>query len=342
MIKGTKTSKLNAMNVLVTGGAGYIGSHLSDHFLSHGHTVTVVDNLSTGALRNIEHNLANPRFSFVKGDILDKTLMEGLIDRNDLVCHLAAVVGIYHVLANPVGSIIDNAMGTEVVLTLAHKYRRRVVFASSSEVYGKNPNLPFAEESDRTLGATHIPRWSYATAKALGEHLCFAYHEEGLPVSIVRYVNSYGPRIDPRGYGSVVARFLTQALSGQPLTVHGDGSQSRCFTYVDDTVTGTVLAATKKEAVGEAFNIGNGAATRIIDLARLIISLTGSPSSIQLVPYEDAYGPRFEDMTRILDSRKAERLLGFKAATSLTEGLGRLLPWFSRHIRESGLQAAPA
>jgi UDP-glucose 4-epimerase len=320
------------MNVLVTGGAGYIGSHLSEYFLSQGHRVTVLDNLSTGAMGNIEHNLGNPLFSFVEGNILDKTLMEGLIEGHDLICHLAAMVGVTHVLANPVGSIIDNAMGTEVVLTAARKYRRRVVFASSSEIYGKNPKLPWYEDADRTYGSTRIHRWSYATAKTLGEHLCFAYHDEGLPVSIVRYVNSYGPRIDPRGYGTVIAKFISQALTGQPLTVHGDGTQTRCFTHITDTVTGTVLAATRAEALGQAFNLGDSTATRIIDLARLVLELTGSTSPVSFVPLAEAYGPQNEDMTRIVDSSKAERILGFRAKISLEEGLTMLIPWFRKNI----------
>jgi UDP-glucose 4-epimerase len=256
--------------------------------------------------------------------------MEKLIEGHDLVCHLAAVVGIHHVLANPVRSIIDNATGTEVVLTAAHKYGRRVVFASSSEIYGKSLKLPFGEDDDRVLGSTRVHRWSYATAKALSEHLCFAYHGEGLPVSIVRYVNSYGPRIDPRGYGSVVASFITAALTGKPLTVHGDGNQTRCFTYVSDTVAGTFLAATKEEALGEMFNIGSSQGTSILDLARLVINLTGSGSPIELISYDRVYGPQFEDMTRILDVSKAEKVLGFNARVSLQEGLGTLIPWFKK------------
>ena len=332
MIKEEIRCKLDAMRVLVTGGAGYIGSHLSDYFLSRGCKVTVLDNLYTGSMTNIGHNLSNPSFSFVKGNVLDKALVEKLVGEHDLICHLAAVVGITHVLNNPVGSIIDNATGTETVLTAAHKYGRRIVFASSSEVYGKNPKLPFAEDDDRLFGSTRVSRWGYATAKALSEHLCYAYQAEGLPVSIVRYVNSYGPRIDPRGYGSVIARFLTQALTGAPLTVHGDGTQVRCFTYIEDTVTGTFLAATKEEALGEAFNIGNSTAVTINDLADLILRLTGSSSPVAYTSYSEVYGLRFEDMTRIVDSSKAEKILGFKAKITLEEGVSRLMPWFAENL----------
>jgi UDP-glucose 4-epimerase len=254
--------------------------------------------------------------------------MEKLIEGHDLICHLAAVVGVKHVLENPVRSIIGNASGTETVLTLAHKYKRRVLFASTSEVYGKNPHVPFTEDHDSLFGSTRVFRWSYAIAKALGEHLCFAYHGEGLPVSIVRYVNSYGPRLDPRGYGSVVASFITQALTGNPLTVHGDGGQTRCFTFVDDTVLGSFLASMKDEALGEVFNIGSSVDTSISELATLILKLTSSQSIVKFIPYSDAYGQNFEDMTRVLNVSKAEKLLGFKALVSLKEGLRRTIAWF--------------
>jgi len=316
------------MKVLITGGAGYIGSHLTDYFHANGDTVTVVDNLSTGDIKNIQHNIQSSRYTFVHGSILDRALMEKLIEGHDLICHLAAVVGVKHVLENPVRSIIGNASGTETVLTLAHKYKRRVLFASTSEVYGKNPHVPFTEDHDSLFGSTRVFRWSYAIAKALGEHLCFAYHGEGLPVSIVRYVNSYGPRLDPRGYGSVVASFITQALTGNPLTVHGDGGQTRCFTFVDDTVLGSFLASTKDEALGEVFNIGSSVDTSISELATLILKLTSSQSIVRFIPYSDAYGHNFEDMTRVLNVSKAEKLLGFKALVSLKEGLRRTIAWF--------------
>mgnify|MGYP005839920335 CR=1 FL=1 len=316
------------MKVLITGGAGYIGSHLSDYFHNNGCRVTVVDNLSTGNMKNVQHNLQSSRYAFIHGNILDRDLMRKLIESHDLICHLAAVVGVRHVLMNPVRSIIDNISGTEVVLALANHYGRRVLFASTSEVYGKNPHVPFSEDHDSLFGSTKVFRWSYALAKALGEHLCFAYFGEKLPMAIVRYVNSYGPRLDPRGYGSVVARFISQALTGKPLTVHGDGEQTRCFTYVDDTVLGSFLAATKDEALGEVFNIGSSVDTSISELAALILKLTASSSSLEFLPYADAYGRNFEDMTRVLNVSKAEKLLGFKALVSLKEGLKRTINWF--------------
>ncbi len=317
------------MKALVTGGAGYIGSHLVDRLLKEGWHVTVVDNLFTGRIENIDHNLSSRHFSFVKGDVRDRSLMERLIEDCDLVCHLAAVVGVRHVLDNPVRSILDNSLGTEVVLTTSYRFGRRVLFASTSEIYGKNPKLPFGEADDSVFGSTKVFRWSYGLAKALGEHLCFAYHSEGLPVSVVRYVNSYGPRLDPRGYGSVVATFISQAMAGKPLTIHGNGTQTRCFTYVDDTVDGSVMAATRDEALGDVFNIGSTVSSSVLDLARIILRLTGSSSSTVLVPYAEVYGAQFEDMTRELDASKAEKILGFRAKVSLREGLERTVAWFN-------------
>jgi UDP-glucose 4-epimerase len=323
---------MGLMKVLITGGAGYIGSHLADRFLAEDASVTVVDNLSSGQRRNIEHNLSCARFRFVEGDILDRALMEDLIEGHDLVCHLAAVVGVRRVLADPLQAILQNVGGTELVLALAHKHGRRVLFASTSEVYGKNPNVPFAEEDDRVLGATRLSRWAYSTGKALDEHLCFAYHSQGLPVSIVRYFNSYGPRVDAEGYASVLATFIAQALAGQPLTVHEDGQQTRCFTYVADTVQGSLLAATKTEAVGQAFNIGNHMEVKILELAGLILRLTGAGSGIVFVPYEEAYGAGFEDtLRRVPEVSKAQRLLGFRAQVPLEEGLQRTIAWFQGH-----------
>jgi UDP-glucose 4-epimerase len=324
------------MKVLITGGAGFIGSHLSDLFLGSGASVTILDNLSTGRTSNIRHNLKDPRFAFVRGDIMDGPMVERLVAAHDLVCHLAAVVGVRHVLDNPVRSIVHNTVGSQLVLGTASRYRKRVLFASTSEIYGKNPRLPFSEDDDSLFGSTRVPRWSYALGKALGEHLCFAYRTEGLEVSVVRYVNAYGPRLEQRGYGSVIAKFVSQALSGKPLTVHGDGHQTRCFTYVEDTATGSLLAATKKEALGEVFNIGSTVRSSILEMARMVLDLTRSRSEILFIPYEKAYGCHFEDMTRELDSSKAEKVLGFKAKVSLREGLEKTIAWFKKHPGRSG------
>ncbi|HOY63202.1 MAG TPA: SDR family NAD(P)-dependent oxidoreductase, partial [bacterium] len=227
--------------LLVTGGCGVIGSHLVDRMLENGCHVTVVDNLSTGKIENIEHNLRNPNFHFLNSTIMNETMMEELIKDCDAIYHLAAAVGVKYIVDDPLSGILTNVKGTEIVLELAYRYWKRVLFASTSEVYGKSEKVPFQEDTERILGSTKVDRWSYSTAKAVDEHLCFAYHSRGLPVSIVRYFNSYGPRIDERGYGSVVAKFISQALNNQDVTVHGDGTQTRCFTYIEDTVRGTLL-----------------------------------------------------------------------------------------------------
>jgi UDP-glucose 4-epimerase len=317
------------MKVLVTGGAGYIGSHLVDRLLADGHEVFVIDNLFTGKIANVEHNLGCERFHFVNDSILHIATMEELVRQVQLIYHLAAVVGVKHVIDNPLQGILTNVRGTEIVLELAYKYWRKVVTASSSEVYGKSEKAPLAEEDDSILGPTAVGRWSYALAKAIDEHLAFIYYERGLPVSIIRYFNSYGLRLDPRGYGSVVAKFINQALEGKPLTVLSDGEQTRCFTYIDDTVEGTILAATLKEGEGQSFNIGNNRETTVLELAEKVKDLTGSSSEIIHLSYADAYGSGFEETRRrVPDVSKAERLLGFKARVSLEEGLQRTLAWF--------------
>jgi len=317
------------MRILITGGAGFIGSHLLDVLLREGHRVTVVDDFSTGKERNIAHHEGDDLFSFVEGSILDETLMERLVGECDMVYHLAALVGVKYVVDDPLKCIMTNVRGTETVLALASRFGCRVLFASTSEVFGRNSRLPWSEDDDRVLGSTRIARWSYATAKALDEHLCFAYHMRGLPVSIVRYFNAYGPRLDPRGYGSVIAKFIGQALRGEPLTVHGDGQQTRCFTYVTDSVQGTMLVGTSEVALGEVFNIALQQEVTILELADTIISLTGSSSSIKMIPYAEAYGEGFEDTRRRLaDVSKAERMLGFTAAVSLEEGLRKTITWF--------------
>jgi UDP-glucose 4-epimerase len=317
------------MKILVTGGAGYIGSHLVDRLMEEGHHVFVIDNLFTGKVANIAHHLGHERFTFVNEDILHRDTMEYLVRQVDLIYHLAAVVGVRHVIDNPLKGILTNVRGTERVLEMAFKYWRKVVIASSSEVYGKSERVPLAEGDDSILGPTAVGRWSYALAKAIDEHLAFIYHDRGLPMVIVRYFNSYGPRLDPRGYGSVVARFIGQALRGDPLTVFDDGRQTRCFTYIDDTVRGTLLAATLPQAEGLAFNIGSNRETFILELARLIIQLTGSRSEIRHLSYEEAFGSGFEETRRrVPDVGRAAEVLGFEVEVSMEDGLQRTIDWF--------------
>ncbi len=317
------------MKVLVTGGAGFIGSHLVDALMAQGHQVTVLDNLFVGKVANIAHHLGSERFQFVNDSILNTTMLERLVRRSDLIFHLAAVVGVKYVVEDPLNAIIVNVRGTENVLELAYRYWVRTVIASSSEVYGKSAEVPLREDGDRLLGPTTVPRWSYSDAKAIDEYFALAYARKGLPVTVVRYFNAYGPRLDPRGYGSVVARFFTQALRGEPLTVYEDGQQTRCFTYVADTVRGTILAGTVPEAAGEIFNIGSNREIAIADLARQILTLTQSQSEIIHVPYTSAYGPDFEETRRrVPDVRRAQEILGFKAEVPLEEGLRRTLEWF--------------
>jgi len=317
------------VKVIVTGGAGYIGSHLAEALINADHDVTVLDNLSTGKIANIQHLLEHPRFQFVCDSILNAPLVDRLVANADIVYHLAARVGVKYVVEDPLQCIVTNVRGTEVVLEAAYRYWRRVVVASSSEVYGKSEKVPLSEEDDSLLGPTAVGRWSYALAKALDEHLAFAYHRQGLPVSVVRYFNSYGPRLDPRGYGSVVARFISQALNDQPITVYDDGHQTRCLTYVEDTVRGTLLAATLPQAEGKAFNIGSDRETSILELAKMVRQVTDSRSQIVHVPYSQAYGPRFEETRRrVPDVRRARELLGFAACVPLEEGLKRTVAWF--------------
>ena len=316
------------MNILVTGGAGFIGSHLVATLVSDGHAVTVLDNLSTGNLANLAP--VAPKIAFTEGDILDEDLVESLVRRAELVYHLAAAVGVGNIMANPLQSIITNTTGTEHVLRSCHRHSVRVVVASTSEIYGKTPKLPMSEDDDRVLGSTAISRWSYSTAKALDEHLALAYGAEGLPVSIVRYFNSYGPHLDEKGYGSVIANFIRQARSGDPLTVHGDGLQQRCFTFVEDTVRGTILAGTKPEGLGSVFNIGSNFEISIADLAQIILDKTKSSSTVTHMSYEQRYGTSFEDTRRRVPSLdRAREVLGYSPTVDLSEGLDRTLAWWN-------------
>ena len=320
------------MKALVTGGAGYIGSHLVDRLITAGFDVIVLDDLSTGKKANIAH--LDGQIEFHHDTILNESLVNDVVRNSDVVYHLAAAVGVGNIIAKPLESIITNARGSDVVLQACANYSTKVVLASTSAIYGKTPKMPMSEEDDRVLGSTSVSRWSYSTAKALDEHLALEYSRNGLPVSIVRYFNSFGPRIDFKGYGSVVANFIRQALAGEPLTVHGDGNQSRCFTYIADTVEGTFLAGTVKAAEGSVFNIGNDVEITINDLAKRIKAVSGSPSEIAHVTYESRFGTSFEDTKRrVPDLTRARNVLGYSPTVSLDDGLQLTLDWWRREHR---------
>jgi len=321
------------MRALVTGGAGFIGSHLTEALLHAGHGVTVLDDLSTGRLVNLAAVKDHSRLEVLEGSVTDERLVRKVMAGIDVVYHLAAAVGVRLILDRPVGTIETNILGTEAILRVAREERPRVVLASTSEVYGKNDRVPLSEDDDRVLGPTTKSRWSYACSKAIDEFLGLAYHREyGVPVTIVRFFNTIGPRQTGR-YGMVVPRFVRQALDGEPITVYGDGRQSRCFTDVEDAVRATLALALAPNAVGDVFNIGTTHELTIQELAERVRALAGSVAPIRFVPYEEAYQPGFEDLRRrVPDIRKAERVAGYQPRVPLDETLHRVIA----HLRDTG------
>lgn len=301
------------MKYLITGGAGFIGSHLAEELLSRGEEVFIIDDLSTGSIENIIHLKENPKFHYTIDTISSQPVMAELIDRCDIVFHLAAAVGVKLIVESPVNTIETNIYGTEVVLQLANKKKKKVIITSTSEVYGKSEHVPFNEDDDMVLGPTKKARWSYACSKAIDEFLALAYNrEKKLPVVIARLFNTVGPRQTGR-YGMVIPTLVQQALSGEPLTVYGDGKQTRSFTCVQDVVGALIALAAHPDAVGEVFNIGNAGEISIEDLAALIKKMTKSSSRIVYIPYDVAYQEGFEDMKkRIPDISKVGRLIGYK------------------------------
>jgi len=319
------------MKALITGGAGFVGSHLAERLLERGDEVHVIDDLSTGSIENIESLKGHPGFHYTIDTIMNEPVLAELVDRVTVVFHLAAAVGVRLIVESPVNTIETNVHGTEKVLKLANKKRKKVILTSTSEVYGKADTVPFREDGDLVMGPTSKGRWSYACSKAIDEFLALAYHKEKrLPIVVARLFNTVGPRQTGR-YGMVIPNFVKQAVLGHPLTVHGDGSQTRCFTYVTDVVGQLVALAEDPRAVGEVFNVGNDhEEISMFELAKRVRSRAGSKSEIDLVPYEKAYEEGFEDMQRrVPDLSKLRALTGYEPQVPLDEILDRVVEYFT-------------
>jgi UDP-glucose 4-epimerase len=306
------------LRVLITGGAGFIGSHLSDAYLERGDEVYAIDDLSTGSIDNIQHLKNNPRFHYTIESVHNQPIVAELVDQCDVIFHLAAAVGVKLIVESPVRTIETNIKGTEVVLALANKKKKKVLIASTSEVYGLSEQVPFREDGNLVMGATTKGRWSYACSKAIDEFLALAYwREKKLPTIVVRLFNTVGPRQTGQ-YGMVIPTFVKQALSGRPITVYGDGKQSRCFGYVGDVVKALIKLMDEPTAVGQVFNIGSHQEVTILELAERVKELTNSDSEIVFVPYDEAYEEGFEDMPRrVPDISKVNALVGFRPEMSL-------------------------
>lgn len=321
--------------LLITGGAGFVGSHLTEAALDLGHRVLVLDDLSSGRIQNLARVRSNPAFEFVPESVMSSHVLAELVDRADVVFHLAASVGVFNIIDSPVSTIMNNIGGTEAVLRMAAKKKKKVIVASTSEVYGKSNQIPFCEEGDLLFGSTSKSRWSYAASKAVDEFLALAYwREQRVPTVVVRLFNCIGPRQLGR-YGMVVPRLLRQALSSAPLTVYGTGNQSRCFTYVSDVIQWLLRLASDDRAVGEVFNLGNPGEITITDLARRIIEVTDSASTIEYTPYDKAYEHGFEDMERrVPDISKVTGLTGYVPTVKLNEALCLTRDWLIEEMKE--------
>ena len=324
------------MRVLITGGAGFIGSHLSEAYLQRGDEVFVIDDLSTGSIENIRHLKDHPRFHYTIDSIHNQPVTAELVDQCDVIFHLAAAVGVKLIVESPVRTIENNVHGTEVVLSLANKKKKKVLLASTSEVYGLSSEVPFREDGNLVMGATNKGRWSYACSKAIDEFLALAYwREKKLPTIVVRLFNTVGPRQTGQ-YGMVIPTFVKQALAGRAITVYGSGKQSRCFCYVGDVVAALVKLMDADDSVGEVFNIGSNQEISILDLAKRVKDLTRSESEIVFVPYDEAYEEGFEDMPRrVPDTSKVNKLVGFKPEKRLDEILQKVIEFHSDSSRNT-------
>jgi UDP-glucose 4-epimerase len=314
------------VKILVTGGCGFLGSHLCEALLGRGDEVFALD---SGGTAKIRHLIGHPKLRVVRDSVMSVDIVDSLVAQVDLVYHLAAVVGVEHYVGDPYEVLNVNVNGTQNVLKVAFKYGKKVVFSSTSEVYGRNPDLPWKEDADRVLGSTQIDRWCYSTSKAVGEHFCFAYQRLGLPVTIVRFFNVYGPRLDKLDVGRIITIFMGQLLRNEPLTVIGDGAQTRCFTYVDDAIRAIVAAGVQPRTEGEIFNIGTAVETSILDLAKLMIEVSGSKSEIRFVSKEQVYGTSYEDIgRRVPDNTRMRQMLGVSDEVALRDGIARTIEWF--------------
>lgn len=328
------------MHVLITGGAGFIGSHLAEALLQQGHNVMVLDDLSTGSIANIRHLKREKRFGYVIDTIMNRALLAELVDGCDMVYHLAAAVGVRLVVDSPVRTLDTNIQATEMVLEAAKKKKKKVLITSTSEVYGKATKIPFHEDDDLVIGPSVCGRWSYACSKAIDEFLAIAYHREyGLPVVLVRLFNTVGPR-QTGMYGMVLPRFVGQALSGSPITIYGDGFQSRCFGWVGDVVNALINLSVREEAMGTIFNIGSDEEVTINQLAAVVKEVTGSRSAVQHVSYEEAYGRGFEDMyRRVPDLGRVRAAIGYAPTKSLRE-IVQAVANSMAHIQEREVKAS--
>ena len=322
---------------LVTGGGGFVGSHLTEALLARGHHVTVLDTFSTGQLPNLAVASEHPNFHFVQGSVFDEHLVDSLVHASDVVVHLAAAVGVRLIVDHPLRSLTTNIRGSEIVIEAAVHYGRKILLASTSEIYGKNENVPLSETSDCVLGSPTVPRWAYSTAKAVTEILAFTYHyERGLPAIVVRLFNTVGPR-QSAAYGMVIPRLVRQALMDEPLTVYGDGSQTRCFGHVYDVIDALIRLLEHPGAVGEMFNVGTDEEVTILELTHRIIRLTGSRSEIRLVPFQEAYTTGFEDIPRrVPDTTKVRALTGWAPTRRLDDILTETIA----HVRSARGQTA--